>query len=214
MTSAVGGGAAAGAPDPLARNETAGDRCLHPGGMQHDGTAACALWTAMISTVEEEMNLRYRGTLLGMLVVLLAAGCSGAYQQPEVQLEGIRVGGIGLRGGTLYAQVLVSNPNRFDLETRSLTYDLQVTHPDDPADWVSFAQGTIDERVRVGSRSSTILEVPVQFRFDDMGGALRQILDTGTFNYRVTGDVRLAEPIGRTFPYRKTGTVSMQGIRE
>jgi LEA14-like dessication related protein len=160
------------------------------------------------------MMRQSRLLLMGLLMSMPLAGCAGAYQQPEVQLEGIRVGGIGLRGGTLYAQVMVSNPNRFDLETRSLTYDLEVTHPQQAGEWISFAQGTIDERVRVGSRSSTILEVPVQFRYDDMGGALRSILDTGTFNYRVSGDVRLAEPIGRTFPYRKTGTVSMQGIRE
>jgi hypothetical protein len=63
-------------------------------------------------------------------------------------------------------------------------------------------------------RSSTILEVPVQFRYDDMGGALRSILDTGTFNYRVTGDVRLAEPIGRTFPYRQDGHGVVAGRRE
>jgi LEA14-like dessication related protein len=161
-----------------------------------------------------DMMRQSRLLLMGLLMSMSLVGCAGAYKQPEVQLEGIRLGGIGLRGGTLYAQVMVSNPNRFDLETRSLTYDLEVTHPQQAGEWISFAQGTIDERVRVGSRSSTILEVPVQFRYDDMGGALRSILDTGTFNYRVSGDVRLAEPIGRTFPYRKTGTVSMQGVRE
>jgi LEA14-like dessication related protein len=159
------------------------------------------------------MKSRSRSILLGLLAVLGAAGCSRAYQQPEVELEGIRIGGIGLRGGTVYAQVLITNPNRFDLETRSVSYDLQVVHPDRPGEWVSFAEGVIEERVRVGRRSSTILEVPVQFRFDDMGGAFRSILDTGTFNYRVSGDVRLAEPVSRTFPYRKTGVVSMQGIR-
>jgi LEA14-like dessication related protein len=161
-----------------------------------------------------DMMRQYRSILLGLLMSIPLLGCAGAYRQPEVQLEGIRLGGIGLRGGTLYAQVMVTNPNRFDLETRSLTYDLEVTHPQQAGEWVSFAQGVVDERVRVRSRSSTILEVPVQFRYDDMSGALRSILDTGTFTYRVSGDVRLAEPVGRTFPYRKTGTVSMQGIRE
>jgi LEA14-like dessication related protein len=159
------------------------------------------------------MTLRYRSLLAALLVALPVAACAGAFRQPEVHFEGIRVGGIGLRGGTLYAQVLVTNPNSFDLETSSLSYDLQVTHPTDPGDWVTLTQGVIEERVRVDRRSSKILEVPVQFRYDDMGGALRSILDTGTFNYRVTGDVRLAEPLSRTFPYRRTGTVSLQGVR-
>jgi LEA14-like dessication related protein len=160
------------------------------------------------------MMLRYR-TFVGTLALAVAvAACAGAYRQPEVQLEGVRLGGIGVRGGTLYAQVLVTNPNRFDLETRSLRYDLELQDPDNPGQWVSFAQGTIDERVRVGRGASTILEVPISFRYDDMGGALRQVLDTGTFAYRVSGDVRLSEPIGRSFPYRKQGTVSMTGVRD
>jgi LEA14-like dessication related protein len=161
-----------------------------------------------------DMKLRYRSLLAGLLIALPLAGCSGAFRQPEVEFEGVRLGGIGLRGGTLYAQVLVSNPNRFDLETRSLTYDLEVPHPTRAGEWVSFTQGTIDENVRVAARGATILEVPISFQFDDMSGALRSMLDTGSFAYRVSGSVRLAEPIGRTFPYRRQGTVSLSGIRE
>lgn len=159
------------------------------------------------------MMLRYRPLMAGALVALSLAACSRAYQQPEVQFEGVRVGGIGLRGGTLYAQVLVTNPNRFDLETSALSYDLEVAHPTQAGEWISFTEGTIDERVRVAARGSTILEVPIAFQFDDMGGAVRSLLDTGSFAYRVSGSVRLSEPIARTFPYRRQGTVSMGGIR-
>jgi LEA14-like dessication related protein len=159
------------------------------------------------------MMQRKRTILAAAVAVLATAACAGP-QQPEVQLEGIRIGGLGLRGGTLIAQVMVRNPNPFDLETSALNYNLQVAHPNTPGQWVSFAEGSIDERVRVERRSSKILEVPIQFRYDDVGGAFRQIMDTGTFNYRVTGDVRLSEPIGRTFPFSRTGMVSMDGARE
>jgi LEA14-like dessication related protein len=159
------------------------------------------------------MITHYRKIVTALLLALPAAACAGAYRQPEVALEGVRVGSVGLRGGTLYAQLIVRNPNRFDLETRSMTYDLEVAHPTRAGEWVSFAQGTFDERVRVDSRGSTMLEVPIQFRYDDMGGAFRSILDTGSFIYRVSGNVQLSEPIGRNFPYRKQGTVSLEGIR-
>lgn len=147
------------------------------------------------------------------LMTLVFAACAGP-QQPEVRLEGIRVGGMGLRGGTLIAEFMVTNPNSFDLETRSLSYDFELADPTGERDWVSFARGTIDERLRVERRSARLLEIPIQFRYDQMGSALRSIIDTGTFSYRVTGDVRLSEPIGRTFPYRRTGTVSVEGVRE
>lgn len=148
-----------------------------------------------------------------LLAVLLLGACSSMMRQPEVRLESMRVGGIGLRGGTLYAQVYVGNPNGFDLETRSLTYDMQVEHPDSAGRWVSFSQGTVEEPVRVRGNGSTVIEVPMQFRYDDLGGAVRSILDTGTFNYRVRGDVELSQPIGRTIPYSKTGIVSLRGVR-
>jgi LEA14-like dessication related protein len=157
------------------------------------------------------MLIRSRSLLLP---ILLLGACSSAVRQPEVRLESMRVGGIGLRGGTLYAQVYIGNPNGFDLETRSLTYDMQVEHPDSAGQWVSFSQGTVDEPMRVRGNSSTVIEVPIQFRYDDLGGAVRSILDTGTFNYRVRGDVQLSQPIGRTIPYSRTGIVSLAGVRD
>ncbi|HSJ26410.1 MAG TPA: LEA type 2 family protein [Longimicrobiales bacterium] len=160
------------------------------------------------------MTLR-RGTMLtGLLMTLSLAACSGAYQQPEVEFEGVRIGGMGLRGGTLYAQILVTNPNRFDLETQSLTYDLEVADPARPGEWIRFTEGSLDERVRVEARGSRVLEVPITFQYDDVGSAMRSLLTRGSFAYRVSGDVRLREPIARTFPYRKQGTVSMGGVRD
>jgi LEA14-like dessication related protein len=159
------------------------------------------------------MKQRYRSMMAAVLVALAATACGGP-QQPEVQLEGVRIGGIGLRGGTLIAQVRVTNPNPFHLETRSLSYNLQLPHPTEAGEWISFAEGTIDEVVRVDRRSAKILEVPITFRYDDAGGAIRSVMDTGTFNYRVTGSVRLSEPIGRTFPYSRTGIVSLDGARD
>ncbi|MEX0907220.1 MAG: LEA type 2 family protein [Gemmatimonadota bacterium] len=159
------------------------------------------------------MKLHHRSLIAALLLVLPLAACSSVVQQPEVRLEGIRVGGIGLRGGTLYAMVHITNPNGFDIATESLTYDLQVPDPDEAGGWLSFSQGTITERISVDENSSTVVEVPVPFRYEDMGGALRAIMDTGTFNYRVSGDVRLAEPFGRTIPYTKSGVVSLDGIR-
>ena len=101
--------------------------------------------------------------------LLFAAACSSAVRQPEVRLESMRVGGIGLRGGTLYAQVHIGNPNGFEIETRSVTYDLQVEHPDSAGRWVSFSPGTVEDPIRVGGKSSTVVEIPIQFRYDDLG---------------------------------------------
>lgn len=148
-----------------------------------------------------------------LIMAASLAACSSMMRQPEVRLEGMRVGGIGLRGGTLIARVHVTNPNNFDLEARSLTYDLQIPDPEDESEWVSLAQDTVHERVRVREHDSTVIEVPIEFRYADFGGALRSIMDRGTFNYRVRGNIELSAPIGRTIPYARTGTVSLEGVR-
>jgi LEA14-like dessication related protein len=159
------------------------------------------------------MNVRARAAVAALVLLLPVAACSMAYRQPEVRLEGIRVGSIGLRGGMLYAQVFVANPNDFDLETSALTYDLQLAHPSNEQEWISFAQGTMAEPIKVSGNRTTMIEIPIAFRYQDLGGAMRTILDTGTFNYRVSGDVQLKEPISRSIPYRKTGVVTMSGNR-
>lgn len=161
------------------------------------------------------MSMRHRSTpavlalALALALVLPLAGCAGAFRQPEIRLESVSVGSIGLRGGLLYAHVHVTNPNRFDVETSGLTYDLELAHPTREGEWISFAQGQLDEEIRVSRRGEAVIRVPIQFRYEDMGGAVRSILDTGTFNYRVSGDVRLREPVGRTVPYRHSGIVSL-----
>ena len=61
-------------------------------------------------------NVRFRtGTLLFAMALLLA-GCGGrVFKQPQVTLENVQIGGLGLRGGTLLVNLQVINPNGFSL---------------------------------------------------------------------------------------------------
>jgi len=156
--------------------------------------------------------LRTAGVLL---IALMAASCSKVIRQPEINLTGVKLGGIGLRGGTLVAQLQVRNPNSFDIETRQITYDLKIAAPDstNTPQWLDFASGTFTEPIKIEDGGTTTVEVPIEFSFSTVGGALRSILDRGTFNYRVEGTVALREPLSRTVPYRHTGNVSLQGVR-
>lgn len=146
---------------------------------------------------------------LSLAAALLVAGCSSMFKEPEVRLDGVRMAGVGLRGATLVARVHISNPNGFDLATRALTYDLELQDTEDGGEWVRLAQGTLSEPIQVGRNGSTVVEVPIEFRYSDLGPAVRSLLDRGTFGYRVSGRVELQEPISRTVPYRKSGRVAM-----
>jgi LEA14-like dessication related protein len=157
--------------------------------------------------------MRNRMLPFTLAAIVLASACSSVFRAPDVRLSGVRLGGIGLRGGTVVAQLHVENPNGFDLEARSFTYDLELRDRSDSDDWVRLATGTVEREIQVPGNSETILEIPIEFSYGDFGPALRSLLDRGTFDYRVSGEVRVSEPLTRSVPYRKTGRVTLQGVQ-
>lgn len=145
-----------------------------------------------------------------MLGVLLA-GCLGSVKKPEVVLQDIRVGGIGLRGASLVAELDIRNANDFDIETDSITYELFASGQNGTYERVLTR--TYNQRVEIGENRTTRVEVPIEFNYSELSGAGRTILDRGSLNYRLQGNVFVREPLRRTMPFSKTGTVSLSGVR-
>ena len=149
-----------------------------------------------------------------VLFAAMLAGCASVVRQPEIRLVGVSVGGLGLRGGTVVAEIEITNPNSFDIETRSISYDLKLTQTDtSKGEWMDFAKGEYTKTFKVRENDTATLEIPIEFSYSSMGGAMRSIMDRGTFNYSVEGRVRLREPLSREIPYRHRGNVSLAGIR-
>jgi LEA14-like dessication related protein len=163
----------------------------------------------------------YERSLVAMaLGAGLLTGCVGRVRQPEIALTGVKLGGIGLRGGTLIAQLEIKNPNRFDVETANITYDLKVSDSvagtsgtSGKESWIDFAKGTFEEKVKIDEGRTTIVEIPIQFTYASAGSAIRSIMDRGTFDYQVQGTVALREPLRREIPYRHKGNISLQGVK-
>jgi len=159
------------------------------------------------------MSMRRIGvaSTVAVLVAILLAACAPRLSRPDVHLVGVRLGGLGLRGGLVYVRLSVVNPNDFPLEAAGLTYDLELRDPaaDGAGEWVDLAEGRFTEDVRVPARDSSIVEIPVEFTYAGAGAALRSILDLGTVSYRVRGEVALSGPVRTEVPYRHSGTVSV-----
>lgn len=151
------------------------------------------------------------------LGLALLAGCSGGmYSQPQVTLENVQIGGLGLTGGTLLVNLQVQNPNRFSLNANQLDYELALSDPQADGDtaWIDFARGTYDQPFSVPARDSAQVQIPVEFRYSGLGAAGASILRRGTFAYRATGSVDVRTPIGsRDVPFRKRGTITLMGMR-
>jgi LEA14-like dessication related protein len=157
-----------------------------------------------------------RAALSLLVLVMLAACGSFGFRQPRVTLDGVQLGGLGLRGGTLLVSLRVENPNGFALNAERLRYDLALRDPDAAGDtaWIDFATGTFDREFTVGAGATETVQIPVEFSYAGLGGAASSILRNGTFHYRANGEVDVDTPIGtRAVPFKKRGTFTMAGVR-
>ena len=152
-----------------------------------------------------EYRNRIRAILLAFAVFGLGA-CSSAVREPEVRLDGISVGSIGLDGGTIRVRLNVINPNSFGLQAEGLDYVIEIADDgEEEASWDTLSAGSYQERITVEADDSAFVEIPIRFRYRDLGTALSSMLATGSFDYRISGAVQLREPMRREFPFRRTG---------
>jgi LEA14-like dessication related protein len=142
-------------------------------------------------------------------VGVATTGCASlgrqAFREPLVQLQDVKVTGIGLNGGTLDVVLNVQNPNEFRLDATQLRYTVLV-------DSVKFADGVTTQRWTVEGKEATPVHIPISFTYAGIGQAGRQLLNTGAVNYTVRGDVTVGTPVGSfTIPYSQTGRYSTLG---
>lgn len=150
--------------------------------------------------------MRLRVPLTAALIAstaLASASCGGlgrgGFRDPLVNFKDVRVGGIGLNGGTLNIVLSVYNPNSFRLDASRLTYQLLV-------DTLPVGSGAMDKHFTVAGNDSTDVELPLRFTWAGAGGAVRDLINNGTVPYRVLGDLTVGSGVGDfTVQYDRTG---------
>ena len=149
-----------------------------------------------------------RNALMVFAVAAMSACATlglGGFREPIVNFRDLRVTGLGLTGGSLDVYLSVYNPNGFRLDATRLTYNLMVGQNE-------IGNGALDQRFTVQDKDSTVVRIPVSFTYSGIGGAARQMMQSGSVPYTVTGDVTVATPLGNfTRPYTGTGRFSPLG---
>ena len=156
-------------------------------------------------------NIMSRRTKLAAaaLAVFAIAGCAslgmGGFQEPIVTFKDLRVRGLGITGGSIDAYLNIYNPNGFKLDATRLSYKVLVG--ENP-----LGTGVLDSRFTVQDKDSTTVRIPIDFTYAGVGAAGRQMMQSGSVPYTVTGDVTVATPVGNyTVPYTGSGRFSAFG---
>ena len=143
-----------------------------------------------------------------MTVALLVAATACAsvgravFREPVVTYKDALITGLGLSGGSLEVVLSIYNPNSFRLDGTGLTYRIAV-------DSVPFGDGTLSDRFAVQEGDSTTVRLPLSFSYAGVGQAGRQLIQTGSVQYTVSGDITVGTPIGTfTRPYSGRGRLT------
>lgn len=136
-------------------------------------------------------------------VVLTSASCGGLrkadFKEPVVTFRNVRVGGIGLNGGTLDIVLGVYNPNGYRLDASRVTYQLFV-------DSLPLGSGSVDKRFSVPSKDSADVDLPLHLTWRGVSAAGQRLLNDGTVPYRVKGDLVVGSGVGDfTIRYDRAG---------
>lgn len=152
------------------------------------------------------VDRRLSKLFLGVVVVAVAGGClSTVFEKPELEFRGIRIGAIGLGGASIDVVVDVYNPNSYRLGLDRFTYDLTIEN-------VRFGAGEIEAPVSVDGRSTATVRLPLDLDWSRLGDAGSRVLDRGSVEYGVSGELTIATGFGRRrIPYAKSGRLSVLG---
>ena len=150
-----------------------------------------------------------RKILMAAMATVALGGCAsvglGGFKQPLVGFSDVKIRGLGLSGGALDIVLSVYNPNGYNLNATRLTYRLMVEDKD-------LGSGVLDRAFRVNDKDSTFVTIPMDFTYAGLGAAGRQLLQSGSVNYRVIGDITVDTQVGNfTVPYDQRGRFSSFG---
>ncbi len=152
-----------------------------------------------------------RGTKLiaATVAVFAISACAslgrGVFQEPIVNFKNLQIRGLGLTGGSMDVYLSIYNPNGFRLDATRLTYNVAVGEN-------QLGTGALDSRFTVQEKDSTEVRIPIDFTYSGIGGAARQMMQSGSVPYTVRGDVTVATPLGNfTRPYSGSGRFSAFG---
>jgi hypothetical protein len=150
--------------------------------------------------------------LLPLALVALVIACGPGtvnpvnLLQPDVRLHHLAVRNIGLAGGTLDLILAFHNPNPINLQGTRVQagLDIEGNH---------FGDIDLSNPFSLAGRDTTLMTVPLTFRWSGVASAARSVLDYGAVNYAIKGTATITAPGIAAFDVPFTGQGNVPLLR-
>lgn len=145
--------------------------------------------------------------LLTALTSCAALRDAANVQEPQVRYSNMSIQNINFDGVTLLFDFDVTNPNRLDVSAESYNYEFFINGQ-------SFISGTQEERLEIGSESTSTVQVPVSMTFSNLYDSFRSVLQQDSISYRMDTAVSFSLPVlgMRTVPVQAGGDLPIPKV--
>ena len=141
--------------------------------------------------------------LISSLIVL--AHCEGlgkkAFKKPKVTVAQVSLDKVSLDGATLLFNLNVDNPNSYDLDIKSLSYEVELSGK-------PFTTGTFDKGAKLSAGKISIVQLPLKVKFADLFRTAGEMLVNDSTPYRLKGTVKVGII---DIPFDKAGELKLTG---
>lgn len=155
------------------------------------------------------MNKHFLPIILSLFLFSSCAALRDAadIQEPDVRFSNMSIQNINFDGVTLLFDFDVSNPNRMKVSAESYNYEFFINDR-------SFITGVQDERLEIGSESTSKVQIPVSLTFSEVYESFRSVMRQDSVSYRMAADVSFSLPVvgSRTIPAETAGQLPIPKV--
>ncbi len=138
-----------------------------------------------------------------LLLLPVLASCSLIVTKPDVSLQRIAPTGVDSSGIDIELNLLIKNPNSFDITLLGYSYTLEVSD-------LPFASGGIRKTAVFMGKQESGLSIPVRVRHGELLEILKRQHDPDKIPYHLSASLQVDTPIGElSLPIDQRGLFSI-----
>ncbi len=129
--------------------------------------------------------------VLAILVAAAVAGCESlesAIRKPTVEVAGFVIERLSFEDAAVRLDLKITNPNPIAIELAGFDYSLVIEGSE-------LVKGTVDKKVGLRAGGSSVIPVPMSFRYDSMFAAVRALADKDETPYQITVGLAFDLPV-------------------